>query len=80
MAVDTFAKRMVVAGIPVPGVLGPNVFPGTTNVILGRAAAAWNYAPETPTPPVAVAGSGHIGIGQKKSFSTDAILGGGGSW
>lgn len=78
MAVDTFAKRMVVAGTPVPGVLGPNVFPGTTNVILGRAAAAWNYSPETPTPPLGSVGDPGFVIGQKRSFSDRLELGGGG--
>lgn len=79
MAVDTDAKRMAVLGVPFMTSI-VNVFPGTTSVILGRGAAVWNYAPETPTPPVGVAGSGQFGLGQKKSFATDAILGGGGSW
>lgn len=49
MAVDTFAKRMTVAGLPA-SMVGPNVFPGTTATSLGRAAAAWNYVPAAPTP------------------------------
>lgn len=50
MAVDTFAKRMTVGGVPfLP--LGVNVFPGTTGTALGRGAAAWNYVTPAPAPP-----------------------------
>jgi len=51
MPVDSVAKRMAVAGLPF-GVVGPNVFPGTTGTVLGRAAGAWNYVPAF-TPPLA---------------------------
>lgn len=78
MAVDTFAKRLTVAGVPfLP--LGVNVFPGTTNTILGRGAAAWTYATAEPTPPVGGDETRLVGLGHPKSFSTRPEVGGG-SW
>lgn len=81
MAVDTFAKRMTVGGVPfLP--LGVNVFPGTTNTSLGRGAAAWNYVPEAPTPPAGDAGDELFTLGAETSFigGNRATLGGRGSW
>jgi hypothetical protein len=81
MAVDTFAKRMTVAGVPfLP--LGVNVFPGTTNTVLGRGAAAWNYATAAPTPPVGGdADFSRSGLGQRRSFSAGGNPSlGDGSW
>ncbi len=76
MPVDTQAKRMAVAHIKR---LGKGVFPSTTGTVLGRSAIAWNYVTAEPTPPVGGAGPSDVGIGQKKTFSTFAELGGG-SW
>ena len=78
MPVDTFAKRMTVAHVKRPG---RGVFPGTTNTLLGRGAMAWNYVSVEPPPPTPGGLGGiQIGIGQKRSFSNEPILGGGGSW
>lgn len=77
MAVDTLAKRMAVAHLkryPAKGVL-----PGGGDS-LERAAIAWSYASMFTPPTPGTARTTEIGIGQKKSFSTDTILGGGGSW
>ena len=79
MPIDSFAKRMATGGLPFP--LGVNVLPGTLATPLGRAAAAWSYlAAEPPPPTPGELGGIQIGIGQKKSFSSEPILGGGGSW
>lgn len=81
MAVDSFAKRMAVGGMPFP--LGTNVFPGTTSAVLGRAAAAWNYVPSAPVPPgPGTARRELTTLGTVLSFAItpDPVLGGRGSW
>ena len=81
MAVDSFAKRMTVAGVPMSA-LGPNVFPGTTGTALGRGAAAWNYLTSAPTPPAAGLLRDKFTLGTKESLSVtnDPVLGGPWSW
>ena len=74
MAVDSFAKRMAVAGIPHASV-GVNVFPGTTSTTLGRAAAAWNYAETAPGPPVGGNREHKLILGHKVTFATLLQLG-----
>lgn len=74
MAIDTFAKRMVVAGIPHASV-GVNVFPGTTGTVLGRAASAWTYSNFQPTPPAGGGGEDHLLLGIKVTFGADMELG-----
>ena len=61
MAVDTFAKRMTVGGVPFHA-LGPNVFPGTTSATLGRAAAAWNYVPVAAVVSTVQDSRGELGV------------------
>ena len=81
MAVDTFAKRMAVGGVPfLP--LGVNVFPGTTGTTAGRAAAAWNYVTGTPPPPAAGGQDDKFTLGTKESLSVtqQPTLGGRFSW
>ncbi len=78
MAVDSFAKRMAVAHVGTPPDLG--VFPGEMGNPLGRAAAAWSYTPEPFVPPTGGFGSGASGIGQRKTYSDENLIGGGGSW
>jgi hypothetical protein len=81
MPVDTFAKRMAVGGVPL-SCLGPNVFPGTTNTVLGRGAAAWNYATVEPPPPVAGDQQDKFTLGTKESLSVTSqpTIGGRWSW
>ena len=81
MPVDTFAKRMAVGGLGGPW-LGPNVFPGTTSVTLGRAAAAWNYAPTAPTPPEGGTPIDPTTLGslQELSITSSPTIGGGWGW
>lgn len=82
MAIDTFAKRMVVAGVPMSA-LGPNVFPGTTSTILGRTAAAWNYSNFTPTPPAGGnSNTDKFTVGTKESLGVTGqpTIGGPWSW
>ena len=80
MAVDTFAKRMAVSGVPL-ATLGPGVFPGTTGTPQGRGAAAWNYTPVAFAPP-AVTGREKFTLGTKESMdvTVDPTLGGRWSW
>lgn len=76
MPVDTVAKRMAVANYGAP--LGTGVYPGSTGTALGRSAAVWGYYPEAFVPPAGGDGTGMAGLGQKKTFSDQAELGGGG--
>jgi len=78
MPLDTPAKRAAAAHVKR---LGKGVVPDATPGLLWRSAVAWSYLAAEPPPPTPGTGGGiQIGIGQKKSFSSEPILGGGGSW
>ena len=76
MAVDTAAKRMAVGHVKRPM---KGVYPGSTSTVIGRSAIGWSYVPFDAPPPSGGVGSPAFGLGQKKSFSDAAELGGG-SW
>lgn len=80
MAIDTAQKRRSAGGVPyLP--MGPNVTPDAAKPVAWRQESAWSYSGIPPfTPATGGFGSGASGIGPKKTFSDENLIGGGGSW
>lgn len=78
MAIDTAEKRRSAAGVAF-WVVGPGITPNAAKDVEWRQQSAWGYSGISPTPPTP-GGVGNVGtgLGQKKTFSDQGELGGGG--